>query len=82
MKIQNEMTVPAHQTYQVVTLSEDGKPSLLAWAGSYGEAEAKLKDLRKNHVLGGSYRTWSGKKVGTGKFEIRKTLAANSVRGL
>lgn len=73
-------TVPAHQTYQVVTMTEKGTPTLLAWAGSYEEAETKMKDLRANHVLGGSYRTWSGKKVGTGKFEIRRTLKANSVR--
>lgn len=68
--------IPAHRTYHIVGFPLiDGEPvaSIIDFAETYEEAEGKAVDAKANHIHGASYRTHSGRKIATGKIEIRKT---------
>lgn len=70
------LDVPAHRTYHIVGFPLiDGKPvaSIIDYAETYGEAEARAKWAKENHIHGSQWRTVSGRKIATGKIEIRKT---------
>lgn len=70
------MTVPEHRKYSIVGFPLiDGEPveSVIDFAGTYEEAEKKAKWAKENHIHGASYRTHAGRKIATGKIEIRKT---------
>lgn len=72
----NEMTVPAHRKYHIVGFPLiDGEPvaAIIDYAPTYEEAEARAKWAKENHIHGANWRKHSGRKIATGKIEIRRT---------
>jgi hypothetical protein len=76
MKDVIEMMVPEHRKYSIVgfpLIDGEPVPAVIDFAGSYEEAEKKAAWAKENHIHGANYRTHAGRKIATGKIEIRKT---------